>query len=87
MVLQDQWELGYPDGPEMNEYKLQLQQFAGEWEQMQPALTFPHRVLQIGSKSPESLLQEMVQQMESECRASWSKPLHSLHHRKPLKVF
>ncbi len=66
MVLPDHWELGYPDGPEMDEYKLQLQQFVSEWEQMQSALTVTHSVLEIGDKSPEDLLQEMVLQMESE---------------------
>ncbi|XP_047429649.1 adenylate kinase 9 [Mugil cephalus] len=64
VVLQGQRELGYPDGPEMNEYKLQLQQFVGEWEKMQPALTFTHCVLEIGRETPENLLQEMVRRME-----------------------
>uniref|UniRef100_A0A3B5A2W7 Adenylate kinase 9 n=1 Tax=Stegastes partitus TaxID=144197 RepID=A0A3B5A2W7_9TELE len=53
-----------PDGPETNEYKLSLQQFVSEWDQMQSALTVTHCVLEIGSKSPENLLQEMIQQME-----------------------
>lgn len=63
-------ELDYPDGPEMNNYKLQVQQFESESEQMQSALTVAHSVLEIGSKSPEDLLQEMVLQMESECNPS-----------------
>ncbi|XP_056284243.1 adenylate kinase 9 [Pseudoliparis swirei] len=64
MVLPDHWDLGYPDGPEMNDYKLQLQQFVSEWGQMQTALTVVHSVLEIGDKSPEDLLREMVRQME-----------------------
>ncbi|XP_050927825.1 LOW QUALITY PROTEIN: adenylate kinase 9 [Lates calcarifer] len=64
VTLPDHWEFGYPDGPEMNDYKLQLQQFMSEWEQMQSALSVAHSVLEIDGKSPEDLLQEMVLQME-----------------------
>ncbi|XP_039637151.1 adenylate kinase 9 isoform X2 [Perca fluviatilis] len=60
VVLPDHWDLGYPDGPEMNDYKMQLQQFVYEWDQMQSALTIPHSVLKIGDKSPEDLLKQMV---------------------------
>ncbi|XP_076612348.1 adenylate kinase 9 isoform X2 [Chaetodon auriga] len=68
----DHWELGYPDGPEMNDYKLQLQQFELEWEQMQSALTVAHSILEIGEKSPQDLLQEMVLQMEEPFKyVSW----------------
>ncbi|XP_008299656.1 adenylate kinase 9 [Stegastes partitus] len=64
--------LGDPDGPETNEYKLSLQQFVSEWDQMQSALTVTHCVLEIGSKSPENLLQEMIQQMEKPFKhVSW----------------
>ncbi|KAM9339254.1 adenylate kinase 9 [Symphorus nematophorus] len=64
VVQPDHWELGYPDGLEMNDYKLQLQQSVFEWEQMQSALAFPHSVLEIGGKSPKDLLQEVLLQME-----------------------
>ncbi|KAG7244154.1 hypothetical protein INR49_004227 [Caranx melampygus] len=64
VILPDQWELGYPDGPEMKDYKLQLQQFVSGWEQMQSALSIPCIVLEIDGKSPEDLLQEMVSHME-----------------------
>ncbi|XP_054474711.1 adenylate kinase 9 [Anoplopoma fimbria] len=64
VVQPDHWDLAYPDGPEMNDYKLQLQQFVSEWGQMQSALTVAHSVLEIGDRSPEDLLQEMVLQME-----------------------
>uniref|UniRef100_I3K723 Adenylate kinase 9 n=1 Tax=Oreochromis niloticus TaxID=8128 RepID=I3K723_ORENI len=55
MVVHDDSELGYTDGPEMNEYKLQLRQFVGEWEKMQSGLTVTHCTLEIGRKSPENL--------------------------------
>ncbi|KAF3849884.1 hypothetical protein F7725_019603 [Dissostichus mawsoni] len=55
---------GYPDGPEINDYKLKLNQFLSEWDQMQSASTVTHSVLEIGDKSPEDLLQEIVLQME-----------------------
>ncbi|XP_035472613.2 adenylate kinase 9 isoform X1 [Scophthalmus maximus] len=55
---------GNHDAPEMNDHKLQQQQFLSEWEQMQPALTVAYSVLEIDGKSPEDLLQEMVLQME-----------------------
>ncbi|XP_041832401.1 adenylate kinase 9 isoform X1 [Melanotaenia boesemani] len=64
MALLEDWEFGYPDGPEMNEYKLKIQQFEEEWEQMQSVLTDTHFVLEIDSKTPENLLQEILQQME-----------------------
>ncbi|XP_063352163.1 adenylate kinase 9 [Pelmatolapia mariae] len=64
VVAHDDSELGYADGPEMNEYKLQLRQFVGEWEKMQSGLTVTHCTLEIGRKSPENLLQEMIQQMD-----------------------
>lgn len=55
------------DGPEMNDYKLQLQQFMLEWEKMQSTLNVTHSVLETGGKSPGDLLQEMILQMESKC--------------------
>ncbi|XP_034755963.1 adenylate kinase 9 isoform X2 [Etheostoma cragini] len=64
VVLPDHLDLGYPDGPEMDDYKLQLQQFVYEWDQMQSALTVPHSVLKIGNQSPEDLLKQMVLYME-----------------------
>ncbi|CAB1435475.1 unnamed protein product [Pleuronectes platessa] len=64
VTLPDHWELGYPDGPEMKDYKLQLQQFVSEWKQMQSALTAGNSVLEIDGKSPEDLLHEIVLHME-----------------------
>lgn len=59
-------KLGYPDVPEMNPYRHQLQQFMQEWEEVNSGLTFPYSVLEIGGKSPEDLLQEMIVEMQSE---------------------
>ncbi|KAI3363735.1 hypothetical protein L3Q82_001351 [Scortum barcoo] len=64
VILPDHWELGYPNTPEMDDYKLQLQKFVSESEKMLRAFTVAHSVLEIGDKSPEDLLQEMVFQME-----------------------
>ncbi|CAB1435476.1 unnamed protein product [Pleuronectes platessa] len=64
VTLPDHWELGYPDGPEMKGYKLQLQKFVSEWEAMETALTTAILVLEIDGKSPEDLLQEIVLHME-----------------------
>ena len=65
VILPDNWKLGYPDGPEMNDYKLQLQQFVSEWEQMRSSLPASHSILEISSETPEDLLKEMIHQMES----------------------
>ncbi|XP_060948025.1 adenylate kinase 9-like [Limanda limanda] len=62
--LPDHWDLGYPDGPEMKDYKLQLKQFVSEWKKMESALSAAHSVLEINGKSPEDLLQEIVLHME-----------------------
>lgn len=75
MAEADKGELGNPTKPEMDEYEHQLQKFVGEWEKMQSASTVTLCILEIGDKSPENLLQEMVQQMESEWKASLWKSL------------
>lgn len=67
-ALQDDLKLRYPDVPEMKEYKLQMQTFDGDLDQMRSALTDNNCVLEIGSKNPESLLQYMIQEMESESK-------------------
>lgn len=68
LALLDHCDFGYPDGPEMNDCKLQLQQFVNEWELMQCPPSVAVSELEIGDKSPEVLLQEMIHQMESECK-------------------
>ncbi|XP_058469998.1 adenylate kinase 9 [Solea solea] len=64
VTLPDHWELGYPDVPEMKDFKLELRQFVSEWEQMQRTVTVPYSELEIDGKSPEDLLCEMVLHME-----------------------
>ncbi|XP_056150135.1 adenylate kinase 9 [Lampris incognitus] len=72
VVLPDEWELGYPDGPEMNNYKVQLKDFMTEWHFMKPYITGSHSVLEIGGKSPEDLVEEMVHQMDEPFKyVSW----------------
>ncbi|KAM9840260.1 adenylate kinase 9 [Aulostomus maculatus] len=72
VVLPNKWELGYPDGPEMKSYKLLVQRFTSEWEEMQSALSVSHSVLEISDRSPEELLTEIVHQMEKPFRyVSW----------------
>lgn len=50
----------------MNPYRHQLQQFMEEWEEVNSGLIFPYSILEIGGKSPEDLLQEMIVEMQSE---------------------
>ncbi|XP_021456393.2 adenylate kinase 9 isoform X1 [Oncorhynchus mykiss] len=58
------WKRGYPDGPEMNPFKLQLKQFVMDWESMESSITGSYNVLETSGKSPEDLVQEMVFHME-----------------------
>lgn len=68
MVPPDKWEFGYPDVPEMNHYKEQLKQSATEMESL---VYSNYSVLDIGGKSPEHLLKEMIHLMESECNYTY----------------
>ncbi|KAK6297576.1 hypothetical protein J4Q44_G00321590 [Coregonus suidteri] len=63
------WNRGYPDGPEMNPFKLQLKQFVMDWESMESSITGSYNILETSGKSPEDLVQEMVFHMESEFSA------------------
>lgn len=65
VVLPDHWELGYPDGPEMDVYKKLLQQFMNEWDQMQVILNVSFFLLEIREKNPKELLKEIISVMES----------------------
>ncbi|CAB1340054.1 unnamed protein product [Coregonus sp. 'balchen'] len=58
------WNRGYPDGPEMNPFKLQLKQFVMDWESMESSITGSYNILETSGKSPEDLVQEMVFHME-----------------------
>ncbi|XP_076873527.1 adenylate kinase 9 isoform X2 [Brachyhypopomus gauderio] len=58
------WELGYPPGPEMTEYKHQHRMFLQEWDSVEPSLPCSYAGLDITGQSPSDLLQAMVDHME-----------------------
>lgn len=58
------WEQGYPPGPAMETYKLQLQTFTQEWNSLDSAITCSYITLDIANQTPQTLLREMVDQME-----------------------
>ncbi|KAM6915133.1 LOW QUALITY PROTEIN: adenylate kinase 9 [Xenentodon cancila] len=64
VAWQEKMENGDPDSPEMTEYKSQIQEFDEEWERMEAASMVTTCVLETDHKSPEILLQEILQQME-----------------------
>ncbi|XP_030201853.1 adenylate kinase 9 isoform X2 [Gadus morhua] len=64
MVPPEQWGMGYPDVPEMDGHRLRIKEFLGEWDSMAPAITSSLVLLDISSKSPGDLLNEVVHQME-----------------------
>ncbi|KAF7230651.1 adenylate kinase 9 isoform X1 [Nothobranchius furzeri] len=61
-ILRDEGNQGVP---EMKEFKLRIE---NKWTRMEQALPDNHCILEIESKSPENLLQEMIQQMEKPFR-------------------
>ncbi|XP_037607172.1 adenylate kinase 9 [Sebastes umbrosus] len=64
VVLPDQWDLGDQDGSEMNDYEQQMQKFVSDWDEIQYTLTITNSELEIGGKSPEDLLKEIILQMK-----------------------
>lgn len=50
----------------MEAHREKLQQFMANWEEVKSALTCPHIVIEVGDKSPEELLQEIVDELQSE---------------------
>lgn len=50
----------------MEAHREKLQQFMANWEEMKSALTCTHIVIEVGGKSPEELLQEIVDELQSE---------------------
>lgn len=62
-------EKGYPEGPEMDAFSLQLKQFLKDWESMEHAITCSYAVLDITNKTPQDILKEMVHHMKS----TWSR--------------
>ncbi|XP_043075584.1 adenylate kinase 9 [Puntigrus tetrazona] len=64
MVLQTVWENGYPDGPEMEAFSVQLKQFLADWENMEHTITCSYAILDISNKTTQDTLQEMIYHME-----------------------
>lgn len=50
----------------MEAHREKLLQFMANWEEVKSALTCPHIVIEVGSKSPEELFQEIVDELQSE---------------------
>ncbi len=65
MVLPTVWQNGYPDGPEMEAFNVQLKQFLADWENMKHTITCSYTILDISNKTPQDTLQEMIDHMES----------------------
>ncbi|KAK9956621.1 hypothetical protein ABG768_014340 [Culter alburnus] len=64
VVLPTVWENGYPDGPEMDAFSVQLKQFVADWESMEHTITCSYAILNITNKTPQDILQEMIYHME-----------------------
>ncbi|XP_014868866.1 PREDICTED: adenylate kinase 9 isoform X1 [Poecilia mexicana] len=62
--LPEGMEMDYASIPEMKEYREQIEIFETEWDQMQSNITVSHFDVEIGRKSPDDLLQEIVKEME-----------------------
>ncbi|XP_016527419.1 adenylate kinase 9 isoform X1 [Poecilia formosa] len=62
--LPEGMEMDYASIPEMKEYREQIEIFEAEWDQMQSNITVSHFDVEIGRKSPDDLLQEIVKEME-----------------------
>ncbi|XP_067273783.1 adenylate kinase 9 [Pseudorasbora parva] len=63
-VVLPTWEKGYPDGPEMDAFSVQLKQFVADWESMEQTITCSYAILNITNKTPQDILQEMIDHME-----------------------
>ncbi|XP_032441534.1 adenylate kinase 9 isoform X1 [Xiphophorus hellerii] len=57
-------EMDYTSIPEMKEYREQFEIFETEWDHMQSSISVRNFDVEIGSKSPDDLLQEIVKKME-----------------------
>lgn len=59
------WEKGFPEGPEMDAFRLQVKQFLKDWENMEHTLSCNYAVLDITNKTSQNILQEMIHHMKS----------------------
>ncbi|XP_050995505.1 adenylate kinase 9 isoform X2 [Labeo rohita] len=64
VVLPTVWENGYPDGPEMEAFSVQLKQFLADWENIEHTITCSYAILDISNKTPQGILQELIYHME-----------------------
>ncbi|KAA0708502.1 Adenylate kinase 9 [Triplophysa tibetana] len=64
VVLPMVWEKGFPEGPEMDAFRLQVKQFFKDWENMEHTLTCNYAVLDITNKTSQNILQEMIHHMK-----------------------
>ncbi|XP_030626692.1 adenylate kinase 9 [Chanos chanos] len=72
MLPADWGQAGFPDGPEMNTFKVQLKRFDLDWESMKSCITRGYGILEIGQKTQHELLQEMIHKMEKPLKyVSW----------------
>lgn len=58
------WEWGYPSGPEMEGYHLQIKSFMQDWEHIETLITCNFAVLETNQPLQE-LLQKMIKEIES----------------------
>ncbi|XP_062872509.1 adenylate kinase 9 [Trichomycterus rosablanca] len=63
VVLPTTWEHGYPSGPEMEVYQLQIKNFMQDWENMESSITSNCAVLET-NQTLQELLQKMIKEME-----------------------
>lgn len=54
----------------MEAHREKLQHFVANWEEVKSGLTFPHIVIEVGAKSPEELLQEIIDELQSEYKSN-----------------
>ncbi|KAG1963767.1 adenylate kinase 9 [Pimephales promelas] len=74
VVLPTVWENGYPDGPEMDAFSVQLKQFVADWESKEHTITCSYVTLDITNKTPQDILQEMIYHMEKPFKyKAWKK--------------
>ncbi|KAI7799765.1 adenylate kinase 9 [Triplophysa rosa] len=64
VVLPMVWEKGFPEGPEMDAFRLQVKQFLKDWENMEHTLTCNYAILDITNKTSQNILQEMIHHMK-----------------------
>ncbi|XP_072537006.1 adenylate kinase 9 [Salminus brasiliensis] len=73
VMLPAAWKQGYPPGPEMKAYELQVRTFMQDWGSMETFVACRYAVLD-ANRSPQDLLHEMVDQLEQPFRyVAWER--------------